>query len=151
MLIRWCDFKHNTISINDSVENISNIMFTQSSVKEALDNLYVNIWDVFRNTNPRATSVGYCICRYINLVSSENEVCARINECININKRHSPEPRHLDSPRPAPYRKTSVGVWETLNGKPAGAEVLGNINTVLFDLGWELVALTGELRSIAST
>ena len=28
------------------------------------------------------------------------------------NKRHSPGPRHLDSPRPDPYRQTSTGVWE---------------------------------------
>ena len=37
---------------------------------------------------------------------------------IQNQNRQSPGPRHLDSPRPDPYRQTSAGVWETVTNQP---------------------------------
>ena len=53
-----CDFNPNDIRIEDTVENISNITFTQLQVKEALNIIYMERWDIHRNGNPLNTSIG---------------------------------------------------------------------------------------------
>ena len=89
-----CDFNPNDIRTEDTVENISNITFTQLQVKEALNIIYMERWDIHRNGNPLNTSIGYTMCRYINWIDEVNVVCnikynkhmhMRINNYMNIN------------------------------------------------------------------
>ena len=56
-----CDFNLNDIRTEDTVDNISNITFTQLQVKEALNRIYLKRWDVHRNGNPHNTSIGYYV------------------------------------------------------------------------------------------
>ena len=56
-----CDINPNDIRSEDTVENISNITFTQLQVKEALHRIYMERWDVHRNGNPHNTSIGYYV------------------------------------------------------------------------------------------
>ena len=70
-----CDFNPNDIRTEDTAENISNITFIQLQVKEALNRIYMERWDVHRNSNPHSTSIGYTMCRYINLIDEVNVVC----------------------------------------------------------------------------
>ena len=67
-----CDFNPNDIRIEDTVE--SNITFTQLQVKEALNRIYMERWDIHRNSNPYSTSIGYTMCRYINWIDEVNVV-----------------------------------------------------------------------------
>ena len=81
-----CDFNPNDIRTEDTVENMSNITFFFI--------IYMERWDVHRNSNPHSTSTGYTMCRYINLIDEVNVVCniqynkhmrMRINNYMNIN------------------------------------------------------------------
>ena len=56
-----CDFNPNDIRTEDTVGNISNIIFTQLKVKEALNIIYMERWDLHRNGNPHNTSIGYTV------------------------------------------------------------------------------------------
>ena len=46
-----------------TLKNISNITFTQLQVKEALNRIYMERWDVHKNGNPDNTGIGYTMCR----------------------------------------------------------------------------------------
>ena len=87
-----CDFNPNDIRTVDTIDNIS-ITFTQLQVKEALNIIYMERWDVHRNGNSNNTSIGYTMCRYINWIDEVNVVCniqynknmRMINNYMNIN------------------------------------------------------------------
>ena len=70
-----CDFNPNDIRTEDTVDDISNITFTQLKVKEALNRIYIERWDMHRNGNPHNTSIGYTMYRYINWIDEVNVVC----------------------------------------------------------------------------
>ena len=74
--------------------NNNNNTFTQLQVKEALNIIYMERWDIHRNSNPYSTSIGYTMCRYINWIDEVNVVCniqynkhmrMRINNYMNVN------------------------------------------------------------------
>ena len=44
-------------------------------IKEALNRIYMERWDIHRNSNPYSTSIGYTMCRYINWIDKVNVVC----------------------------------------------------------------------------
>ena len=52
-----CDFNPNDIRTEENVENISNTTFTQFQVKEALNKIYMERWDIHRNGNPHNTII----------------------------------------------------------------------------------------------
>ena len=56
-----CDFNPNDIQTEDTVDNISNITFTQLQVKEALNRIYMERWDETENIETIFNITNICV------------------------------------------------------------------------------------------